>query len=208
MNEEAQEKPVKASKLIKALEGANIVAKIVDEGDLAPEFCGVSVDVYDHLCSVTGYYKFMEDGPNRPWAVSRENLSYYEAKVLGVVFSKSVRGAKDEQVELLGQVIEYDEGLGVQDVIEAAEKAISFPGYNPDDYKFKPESVSDEDLHSAIDDELIDDDDVVFFVDEASNEVYQFYDYEIPPDGCKKISREKAIKHFVKNRNAISFKLA
>jgi hypothetical protein len=48
MTEEAQEKPVKASELIKALEGVKIVAKTVDEGDLAPDFCGVTVDVDDN----------------------------------------------------------------------------------------------------------------------------------------------------------------
>ena len=84
---------------------------------------------------------------------------------------------------------------------------ISFPSYNPGDYEFEPKSISDDDLYSAIDEELNCDDDAVFVLNE-DDEVCQFYGHEILPEGCETISREEAIEHLVKNRDTIPFDLA
>ena len=53
--------PVKASKLIAALEAESFQAEVTDNGDLYPFFSGVSLKVDDdtHVCSLgTGYYSY------------------------------------------------------------------------------------------------------------------------------------------------------
>lgn len=194
-----KEVPVKASELIKALEGAEIDAEIVDEGDLAPVFRGVSVDVDDdHVCSVSGSYMYREDDARYGVDPGRS-----EAEVLGVVFSKPVMDAEENEIELSGKPVEYDGDLCEQDVLDAAEEAITFPGYDPDAYEFDPESVSDEDLASEIDGELWDG----LFALNENGEVCLFDEGGSIPEDYTEITRDEAIEHFVENRDSIPFDL-
>ena len=196
----SDETPVKASELIKALEGADIDAEIVDEGDLAPVFRGVSVVVGDdHVCSVSGSYMFIEDSPRHG-----VDPGCSEAKVLGVVFSKSVMGSDVESAGLSGRAIEYDGDLTEDDVIRAAESAIFFPGYDPDDYGFEPESVDDDELRDAILDELPDG----TYALDSVGQVCCFEPEESLPEDFREISREEAADQLVADRDSIPFDLA
>ena len=192
--------PIKASKLIKALKGADIDAEIVDEGDLAPVFRGVNVMVDDdHVCSVSGSYMFIEDSPRHGVDPGRS-----EAEVLGVVFSKPVMDAAENEIELSGKPIEYDGGLTPDDVTRAAESAIFFPGYDPDDYGFEPESVDDDELRDAILDELPDG----TYALDSVGQVCCFEPEESLPEDFREISREEAADQLVADRDSIPFDLA
>ena len=128
-----------------------------------------------------------------------------EAEVLGVVFSKPVMDAEENEIELSGKPVEYDGDLCEQDVLDAAEEAIAFPGYDPDAYEFEPESVTDEELAEAIGEELPED--ATFALNE-NDDVCQFDEGEPIPDDYTEITRDEAIKHFVDNRDEIEFDFA
>jgi hypothetical protein len=138
--------PVKASKLIAALEGKSIRAVQTSAGDLYPRIRSVDVvpDPETNKCSVVGYYYYSEDTAKMGVDPGRS-----EANILGVVFSSTILDDSDE-VEISGREIVYDGDLSEDDVLAAAREVISFISYDPDDYQIE-DVVTDEDILENID---------------------------------------------------------
>ncbi len=189
--------PVKASKLIEALKKGPFRAKVVDEGDLPPVFKSVDIEVgEDHICSITGSYRYNEDTVKCGVAPGRSEIS-----ILGVVFSKPIMDAEYETVEISVREIAYDGRLTEKDVIRVADKRLKFPGYDPDDFLFEPEKVDDDDLREAILKAMPEGS----YALDASGRICCFEDDEVPTQGYRKISREEAADKFVADRASIDF---
>ena len=139
--------PVKASKLIAALEKTSYTAKIVDVGDLYPFLSSVEVEVDSdtYVCSLIGYYGYYEDS-----CMHGINGGRSEATVLGVTFSRSILN-DDADIEISGRDIEYDEDLDEEDVTRAVIDSIDFVNYDPDDFPFDEDSVTDSDILENLD---------------------------------------------------------
>jgi len=190
-------KPIKASKLIEKLNEGGIEAEVENAEDCEAELMHVTIsgDSGDE-CSVTAYYYYPEDQPNR--GVSLGQIVF---EVEGVRFEAERTGeGEHDTFELSGREIEYDDDLTEEDVIEAAEDNVEMPEYEPDSYEFDPNDFSDQDLKDAIEDEpnvYAEKDGVVYGFDSED---------EIPEDeGFEQIDAEDAHEILISKRQNFEF---
>ena len=189
--------PVKASKLIAALKKTSYKAKIVDYGDLCPVMGSVKVIIDDdtHVCSLRGYYGY-------PEASVHDSVSagMSEVIVLGVSFSKNILCSRECPIEISGRSIVYDKGLNKNDVKRAADDAISFVDYDPDDFPFDEDEVSDSDIISNLEH------DCSIFALDSFGDVCGFNSKkEAKEFDCRVIDTDKAYDILAKERPHLTF---
>lgn len=173
-------------------------AKIVDSGDLNPYLTSVEICVAadTHICTLAGYYSYAEDTPKCGVSPGRS-----EAVVLGVSFSKSILFSEESDIEIAGRDIEYDRGLSLSDVMDAAGKSISFVNYDQDLFGFDENGVSDSMLIECMETDC----GLVFAVN-GDGEVCAFEDdVDAQEAGCRVIDEGKAFEILAAKRPGIEF---
>jgi hypothetical protein len=188
---------VTAKALIKKLKAKKLIkAEVVDEGDLAPRFGGISVDYDETTGEVAvdgGYYYYAEDS-----CCDSVDSGWSRATVCGVNFGKPVLGAECEKIRIYGDSIDYSDGnLTEEDVLKVASEVIHFPSYDADDFPFDISSVDEGEIEEAIAEELPEEG--VFLETEDGRLLYMA--------DCKVITAKRAMKRLVKQAKEADFDL-
>ena len=198
---ESNDTPVKASELIRVLAAGEIEGEIIDPGDAGPCLQSVSIEVdEDNRCTLIGTLAYREDDVK-----SCINDGKVAAKVLGVVFTRSFI-YDDYEIEIdeaASRKIAYDGDLSEEDVLEAAESGIVFPDYNPDEFPFEDESVTDEEIIEGL--EYFGSEFEAYALNEKG-EVCAFESKEdVPETGFIVLTEEEAFKKLAADRPGIRY---
>lgn len=179
--------PVKASKLIAKLEACDdLEAEVVDEGDARPVYRQTKLYVgVDHSCMITGELMYVQDDAKYGVDGGRSEIT-----VLGVTFSMALMNECNDDIEIEGREIEYDNDLTEDDVIEAAHTNIDWPSYDADDYPFEEEDLEDSEIIEKYYGENGGD----FYAQDANGKIYNYDSEADIPATQSKIDYDEAWK--------------